>query len=334
MIDWKQVIQAGDKNYNLITFSWDLVDMCQYKCSYCSSMNFNMHTFKHKKNLQNVWKSVIKILKMRRIKSDFSVELLGGEPTLHPDILQILENLNKIPNCTQVELITNLAKPLSFYEKLDDEKFNKVKVIASYHPEYFTENYFNKVVSINNFKHIKIFPNINLPDDSSQWAVTKDLIERFQDSGVQVSVNILQDVHDGPEGSWTPSYKKEFYEYFSKWLGKPMTRGNSISEDVNRVNEHQPITAQIPYKLDDGRVLNFSESDINEHNLRQFKGWSCKNLMYHIGMDGTIKDHCTGEILELIELNEKRLTCNVICPLEKCDCDTKFLYVKNKPNEK
>mgnify|MGYP003666657028 FL=1 len=104
--------------------------------------------------------------------------------------------------------------------------------------------------------------------------------------------------------------------------------------DVNRVNEHQPITAQIPYKLDDGRVLNFSESDINEHNLRQFKGWSCKNLMDHIGMDGTIKDHCTGEILELIELNEKRLTCNVICPLEKCGGDTKFLYVKNKPNEK
>ena len=56
--------------------------------------------------------------------------------------------------------------------------------------------------------------------------------------------------------------------------------------------------------------------------------------MYHIGMDGTIKDHCTGEILDIIDLNEKRLTNCVTCPLEKCDCDTKFLYVKNRPNEK
>lgn len=334
MVNWDKVIQAGDKNYNLITFSWDIVDMCQYKCSYCSSMNFNMHTFKHKQNLRDAWKVVIKKLKIKRIKSNFSVELLGGEPTLHPDILEILEQLNNIDNCSQIELITNLAKPLSFYEKLNNKKFNKVKIIASYHPEYYTENFFKKVVSINDYEFVKIYPNINLPDKKEEWEMTKKLIERFQENNVQVSVNILQDVQDGPEGSWTPSYTSEFYDYFSKWLGQPIRRKNSISQEIDRINEYQPITAEIPYTLNNGNILHFSESDINEHNLRRFKGWSCKNLMYHISMDGTIKDHCTGDVLEILDLNEKRLTNCVTCPLEKCDCDTKFLYIKKRPSEK
>ena len=25
---------AGDKDYQLITFSWEMIDVCQYKCSY------------------------------------------------------------------------------------------------------------------------------------------------------------------------------------------------------------------------------------------------------------------------------------------------------------
>jgi organic radical activating enzyme len=331
MIDFNEIVEAGDPNYNLLTFSWDLVDVCQYNCSYCASMNFNLNTFKNNPTLRYAWKIVLEKLKMKRIKSSFSVELLGGEPTMHPDIYEILEQLNKIENCIQIELITNLAKPLTFYQKLDEQKFNKINIIASYHPEYYTENYFNKVVSINNSKYIKIYPNINLPDDKNAWESTKTLIERFQNENVQVSINILQDVGEGPRGSWTPSYTPEFYEYFSKWLGHTIKHKNSIREElIDRVNEYQPITAEIPYKLKNGEILYLSEGDINRHNLRQFKGWSCKNLMYHISMDGTIKDHCTGDVLSLMDLNEKRLTNCVICPLEKCDCDTKFLYVKTK----
>jgi organic radical activating enzyme len=329
MIDFNEVVEAGDHNYNLISFSWDLVDVCQYNCSYCASMNFNLNTFKNDPTLRYAWKKVVKLLGLNSIKNKFSVELLGGEPTLHPDIFEIVTELCKIKNCIQVEVITNLAKPLSFYEKFNKEEFTKVCIVSSFHPEYYKPIFIEKIIKLNKLEYINIFPNINLSDNKDKWELTKNVILELQNNNVKVGVNILQDVEDGVVGNWNRKYSDEFYEYFKYILDNATQKSNMLKEDIYRL-EYVPLTIQIPYKLTNGNIINLSESEINQYNLRKFKGWKCNALMYHIHMDGTIYNHCTQEQIMPLDLNSKKLTACVTCPLDHCDCDTKFLYVKKK----
>jgi hypothetical protein len=101
-----------------------------------------------------------------------------------------------------------------------------------------------------------------------------------------------------------------------------------IKKDVDRIKDYSPMTAQIPYFKKNGDVIHLSEAEINKYNFRTFKGWECKNLMYHITMDGVFKDHCTNIPISVYNISENYLTSCVTCPLENCDCDTKFLYVK------
>lgn len=327
MIDFNDVCEAGDPNYNTLTFSWDLVDVCQYNCSYCASMNFNLNTFKHSPNLRNSWKNVIKLLSLNSIKNNFFVELLGGEPTLHPDIYEIVEELCKIDRCIQVELITNLAKPISFYQKFNKEEFNKVCITPSFHPEYYKHIFVEKIIQLSKLEYINIFPNINLSDDKSKWELTRNVIFELQQNGVNVGVNILQDVNNGPVGNWSNTYTDEFYEYFQYILDTPYN--NTNAKKVYRT-DYNPTTMMVPYKMSNGTVVNVSEAQINQYNLRSFTGWSCNAMMYHIGMDGSIVNHCTREKISPLDLNSKKLTSCVTCPVKYCDCDTKFLYVKKK----
>jgi len=356
---------AGDKDYQLITFSWEMIDVCQYKCSYCSAMNFNMSTFLEKKNLRDAWKPVIKLLSLKGIKLPFTVELLGGEPSLHPDIVEIVDGLCAINNCVQIEFITNLAKPLKFYTQFNRPETDKVNFIASYHPEYYTEKFFNKVIELDKCEHIAIYPNINLPDDSEYWQSTADLITRFEDAGVKISLNLLQSVDDGPEGKWEPNYTKDFWKFFAKWLErKPINTSsekikshhpefteketmNYLKDEINSITgEHKTqreestyikapytmVTRGVPYSINN-KIELLSEADIVKDDLRRFKGWSCRPLMWAINMDGTLRNHCTDEPLPFYKINETNLTACVTCPLERCDCDTKYLYVKSRPDE-
>lgn len=352
---------AGDEDYQLITFSWEMLDVCQYKCSYCSAMNFNMSTFLKSKNLREAWKPVVKLLSLKSIQLPFTVELLGGEPTLHPDIVEIVDKLCKIDNCVQVEFITNLAKPLKFYKQFDSEKTNKVNFIASYHPEYYTEKFYDKVIELNKSEHVAIYPNINLPDDPTFWKPTRDLIKRFEDDGIKISLNLLQRVEAGIEGSWEPNYTDEFWDYFSAWLDR--TPVNTSTEKIKALEpgvtekqamdkleaqivnsgihreeaEYIPrpytvVTRGIPYSIDN-KIQLLSEADIVKDDLRRFRGWTCRPLMWAINMDGTLRNHCTEEVLPIYKINKANLTACVTCPLERCDCDTKYLYVKERPSE-
>ena len=129
----KKFIKAGHDNYNSIFFSWQLIDKCQYNCTYCSSVNYNLNTF-NKKNLK-VWKPFIKMLQTKRLGIPFTIELLGGEPTIHPHIHEIIKELSNNKNCTSIDMITNLAKPFNFYKTFySEESKNKLRLITSYHP--------------------------------------------------------------------------------------------------------------------------------------------------------------------------------------------------------
>lgn len=361
------IVAAGNTDYQLLTFSWALLDVCNYKCSYCSAKEFNQHTFINNNNLRTVWRRVLKTLSLNSIGIPFTVELLGGEPTLHPDVHDIVTGLCKIDRCVQVEITTNLSKPVKFFEKFNRPETSKVDVIASYHPEYYTPKFFEKVVEINDLEHITITPLINLFHEKKYWSSTLKLIDDFKVAGVNVACNLL---YSYAGNDFAPAYTDEFWEIFepimkqslvneqqavrsdherlflnedgiNKFFNKELTGSSPGFPETHRdifenLDEPTVLARSRWIRLDENVYrscrcdLMLSDVDIYKNKLYQFKGWKCRPLMWEIQMDGTIVNHCTEEPIPVHKINKKNLTACIECPLTYCDCNTKYQYVKQK----
>ena len=74
-------------------FHWDIIMVCNQKCSYCYARQFDEWG-----NLNNL-KMINSVLnKLKQIKKPIEVVLLGGEPTLSPYYKYICEEIYKLPN--------------------------------------------------------------------------------------------------------------------------------------------------------------------------------------------------------------------------------------------
>ena len=118
-------------NYNYIAVF--LTFACNLKCSYC------INNFEHKLIKRKVISGKDFVLGLNRINSrdDLPVTLQGGEPTLHPDLYYIVNNLKPELN---IDLLTNLQFNVDeFIEKVDPARIKRkspyASIRVSYHPE-------------------------------------------------------------------------------------------------------------------------------------------------------------------------------------------------------
>jgi organic radical activating enzyme len=140
------VIEKFGYEENDILFSWEIIGKCNFNCAYCYNKDFNKTN-----QIANI-KPVLARLKTMSVP--FTIEILGGEPTLHKEILNVLETLNKMEMCTQIFLISNMTAPVELYNNAS--LLEKVQLGFSYHTEFkgdFLEKY--KHIKTSN-KHISL----------------------------------------------------------------------------------------------------------------------------------------------------------------------------------
>jgi hypothetical protein len=237
------------------------------------------------------------------VDTPFVLEFLGGEPTLHPHILEITKELNKLENCTKIELVTNLAKKISYFEEFDIPECNKLEITPSYHPEY-KDGFLDKCFELKKFNNIYYYLNVNLSDDPGEWEYIKHILSKSEE--LNMGINFLFATEE-----WEPNYTEEFFQYFK--------------EELKRIS-----FLKIPYTFSNGITEDLTEQDIIKNNLHRFKGFKCKALMYEIGLNGVISNVCTYKKQPLM-LSKDSLISEVICPQDNCNCD--LMYNFHKVNE-
>jgi organic radical activating enzyme len=110
---------------------WELTRNCNFNCKYC--------VYPKRNDKFTPLPVLIKALKnMQDSKYRFDLDLMGGEPTIHPNYIDILEeSLKRLPN-SNVYTTTNVSKNLDFFRAIDDRvnRFNyRTKFYFSYHSE-------------------------------------------------------------------------------------------------------------------------------------------------------------------------------------------------------
>ena len=107
---------------------------CNLNCAYCIN-NFHDGPLPRYELMDG--KSWVKAINMLELRDDLPVTLQGGEPSLHPDFIWILNNIRTE---THIDILTNLTFDISrFISSVDPRRLNRqapyASIRVSYHPK-------------------------------------------------------------------------------------------------------------------------------------------------------------------------------------------------------
>lgn len=144
-----------------------VTNKCQCKCPYCINSETD-HTLS-----LPVEKALSNIDKLANIQTGMEVILLGGEPTLHPHLFELVEGLRKNEKLSTIRITTNgiRLKDKDFLYKLIDKENGVQGINISFHNEEFIS--FKELEEI--YKFIKEHnPDIKIRINTNVWRNNHD----------------------------------------------------------------------------------------------------------------------------------------------------------------
>jgi len=301
VVEWN-----GKQSQNLYHFKWMITDWCNYDCAYCIVKEI-MRDKWDKDESPSSYKLVL--TKLEKFDGEFEIELFGGEPTLHPNMEDILLRLRSIPNCKNINIITNLSRPTSYFEKLNNLKLDNFLINASLHMEYYTPEFLEKIYKIKQMDHIFLGVAVNLSSNKEDWPTIVSIVKQLVAWGITPHLNFLQDMP-----FWQAKYDQEFYDLFTE------------------LQNTLPLTGYNKYKFGfkDGSVRELMSLDIHRNGYGKFTGFECETKFYDIDFEGNFSNTCTQKKVKTLLFKKHDLENKVICPRECCSCDVMFDTFKKR----
>ncbi len=293
-IPFDKIVKLGQKSMlhrDMFTVSWILGRFCNYSCSYCWP-----YASTRKKDHRDIDLILMTIDEIKRQARDnnynsFHFSLSGGEPTFHPNYLEILEHLAEDkPNCNyhSVHMTSNCSRKMSWFEEYADivSHFDRASITASFHKEHL-----NTPAKVHEFgdkllycmsRGIKVTINqVMVPEN---WDVLWKEAQEFQERGIHVTLK--------PQSDPTASFVVDGYT--DDMLDK---LHNSMKQQINQVELYD----------DQGKVWEIDQAErLNAFGFNKFKGWTCESGYRSIIIrepDGSIKRSysCSDEPLGYID---------------------------------
>lgn len=292
------MIEVGEEG-RPVQFAWEIVDKCQYECTYCYSTEFNANDFFTKNKYHESYKLVL--ARLRRMEFDFEVDILGGEPTLHPNMIESIAALNDMPHCKKISLYTNGTERLDYYKEMDVG--DKLVICFSYHPEYHKKIIHKYRQAFAALSRNRMFVEVNLYPKQEYFNQVETLIEQLEEEGIPFGVNTIRE-----NKFWDGVVDAGFIQRFGKHLHDPRER------TVKHVSE-----AGVEY---------IPESEIFRKKI-SYTGYLCEAQRFQITIDGDIINICSGEKVSLTATTKEVVAPKIRCPItQPCPCPDMLHYKK------
>ncbi len=274
----KKIIETSSliSNYKY-HIQWEITHNCNYRCNYCFLQNDKNIKTNLKFSNRGLLQKTLNFLNNIPIE-DNSIDILitGGEPTLHPELLFIIDNLNKISKIKSYKLYTNLSlNYVDLIKILDIVDKNKFILSVSYHAKYVDNKVFNQSIEILNYFNIKYHISIMMEQGYENKIlmlkyknVNYQPLENYEDQNYskhmidielknKISLNdyyyILQDENNIYKEIYTEYQMKKLPLFYHSFKGMNCYKYNHL-----RINPYGNIT----YRCNYNNILNFNEKNI------------------------------------------------------------------------
>ena len=200
-IPFDNIVKVGQRTMlhrDLFTVSWLLGRFCNYSCSYC--WPYASSRVKDHRPIDLILMTIDEIKRQSRDNgyNSFHFSFSGGEPTFHPQYLEIMEYLaNDVPNTNyhSVHMTSNISRKMKWFEEYAKicAKFNRSSITASCHREHVDTDTkvadFADKLEYCQSQDIQVTINqVMLPDNFEQcW----DDALYFHERGINVTTNYI-----------------------------------------------------------------------------------------------------------------------------------------------
>ena len=324
----------GNFNDNVLSVVWSLVEYCNYQCSYCSAKSPSIKDSNQYIDYNNIIKIFDKLFSLKRDK--YIIGLAGGEPTLHPNFLDIINYLNNSNQPIQVYIMTNGTKDLNFFENVFKLSSNiDFGLCISLHMEYYNNNkleYYEKLIDICNKYKVNIeFKLLFHPEyENESKIVFETFTNLMKDKILNLRVHFIFD-------------KNNNNKIDSRYTNDHINCVNNMNMYLERTYD-DPYKYHYMYGKNEYRLKNndlihidhsrFGTSTLDSCGLRNFKNMYCclatkaitvdhKGYVSGVGCYGFRMYPLYDDNFEILDLFEY-----IKCPYERCACPTDDLNVK------
>lgn len=314
-----KIQQERDKTFFV---TWTLHDFCNFKCSYCppglNEGNRRHVTFEHVKKFFSVLKS--KLEPDRKIIVAFS----GGEPTLHPEFMEIAKYLCE--NGVEVTMTSNGGKGLDWWKEIEPYIAH---LVISYHPEF---SKFEKIYEKVEFLSQHCWVNVDFMMDPSYWDKQIEYANEFKKFKTNVGVIHLPvqqnfgTTNEGLHIGYSPE-QRAFLANPPNYYGKYLIPKHKLARSRGFLGR-----GEMSVTYDNGIKEKLDYKKLIGNDLNQFTGMTC-----NIGLEGLILEfenvyrgycHVGGKIANLLDEDFDLPIDPVICDKQRCACSVDIEITK------
>lgn len=298
------------------SITWQVSDVCNYKCSYCNPGNFgathkNLQTDLYIKNLR----SMVSQFKANGYET-FRFFFSGGEPTVWQPLIPILEYIRAEVPGALVAVNTNFSRPLEWWQK-HYTLFNDI--VASFHVEFCDkENYLR---------------NLKFLQDKMDYLVCRLLMhdQQFQevvDFSDRIKGELENYIIEYAALIEALSPHSEMHVYQDEW------KRSFLESHTLEQKQSLPRQPGVPHAAPSHCVEHYADGSVTSHNsnslvsrgMNDFRGWKCWiNDAVFITPAGEIRiASCNmGKIVGNMNSDYVNfLSGPVICNQPRCNCGT------------
>lgn len=280
---------------DIFNVSWILGRYCNYHCSYC--WEHGRSDKKDHRPIRLIFKTVHEIKRQARERgfNSFHFSLSGGEPTYHPDYLNIIEELGDDSywcNFQSIHMTTNLSRDIKWLKEYAElaSMFHRASVTASYHSEYANkEEFVKKIIMLQEYDiHVTVnmvmVPELFYKDyNTALWIHTQGINVTLKPQSDPHANHVvpgytddqLKILHNGmPQRDYT-----KFREIDIR-IKRPTWNMSKVNPPLDKTNQPKdaPKSMQIEFIDKNNKYWYMDQAErFNAFNFNKFKGWECSS---------------------------------------------------------
>jgi organic radical activating enzyme len=326
-MDWKKPIialrslttehHAQNIDPKIISVTWNLGKRCNYDCSYC---NPAVHDWVSTHLPLTVIKEFMQTLDryLRGVDKKYKISLTGGEPFVHPHIIEILHILSSQQTCERITAITNGSLPVDLYEQGFKYLKNFTVSLHLERPEKEIHDKLEKILYLHN-TYPQIYLNVQVMCLPGKFDFIQNIVIPFLESNnikfvcrrirpwLNEAIDEWQEnphryvLKNQPPLELQTEYKLKEKHYLQNVLGRIYSSEEYYSrEELEWLEKYEPKTAwqNIGVWSNDLTYHEINSDRLVSNNLNLFTGWQCFvgiDCIY-VDFDGNIyKGYCNAD---------------------------------------
>ena len=300
---------------------WQMHNVCNYQCSFCGPRHRGGD--KRWGSLDELKVTADKLIQASQ-GSPFWIQLTGGEPTLMPDLAELLQYIKD--NGGYTSMISNGSRTLRWWTEIRDRKLLDMLYIT-YHPEQTSD--IQHAVDVLQLFHDEPVDTLCLITHAKNNI--KDAFDAYDfiiaNTGTVATVKAMMinqyDIYE--------SYSEDEVERLKKlnWIKGSLadTKRKSKIPSTHKISSRMLVT------YDDGKKKFENVQEIFKNRTNEYPGWKCdigKHTL-RVDVDTVYRGVCSvggslGSISDEIKFTSDYVTCDI----PECFCGTDMSSTKYK----